>query len=391
MYKSYFTILLHHDRILFVNIHFINEVSIMSKKNETLFRIVSGLVIGVIAALLVLFGNPKNMGLCIACFVRDTAGGIGLHRAAPVQYIRPEIIGIIFAAFFAAIFGKEYKPHGGSSPITRFVLGMFVVIGALVFLGCPMRMWLRLAGGDLNAILGIVGYFAGISAGVFFLRKGYTLGEPKKQGHLEGAIFPLLQIVLLILLIAAPAFIFFTEAGEGPGGSHAAILVSLAAGLIVGALGQRMHLCMVGGFRNPIFYRDMTLGWGPIMIFVGALVTNLILTLVTGKPFFSPSFADQPVAHTDGVWNFLGMFLVGFASNMLSGCPLRQLIMSGEGNTDAAITVTGFIVGAAFAHNFGLASSGNGPTVNGQIAVIIGIAFTALIAAWNTFRKSDNA
>ena len=69
----------------------------MSKKNETLFRIVSGLVIGVIAALLVLLGNPKNMGLCIACFVRDTAGGIGLHRAAPVQYIRPEIIGIIFA------------------------------------------------------------------------------------------------------------------------------------------------------------------------------------------------------------------------------------------------------------------------------------------------------
>lgn len=133
----------------------------MSKKNETLFRIVSGLVIGVIAALLVLFGNPKNMGFCIACFVRDTAGGIGLHRAAPVQYIRPEIIGIIFAAFVAAIFGKEYKPHGGSSPITRFVLGMFVVIGALVFLGCPIRMWLRLAGGGLERNSGDRGIFRG--------------------------------------------------------------------------------------------------------------------------------------------------------------------------------------------------------------------------------------
>ena len=37
----------------------------------------AGLIIGVIASLLVLFGNPKNMGFCIACFLRDTAGGFG--------------------------------------------------------------------------------------------------------------------------------------------------------------------------------------------------------------------------------------------------------------------------------------------------------------------------
>ena len=50
---------------------------------------VTGGIIGIIAVALVYFGNPGNMGFCIACFFRDTAGGIGLHRAEMVQYIRP--------------------------------------------------------------------------------------------------------------------------------------------------------------------------------------------------------------------------------------------------------------------------------------------------------------
>ena len=59
----------------------------------------AGLIIGIIAAVLVLLGNPKNMGFCIACFIRDTAGAVGLHQAAAVQYIRPEIIGLVLGAF----------------------------------------------------------------------------------------------------------------------------------------------------------------------------------------------------------------------------------------------------------------------------------------------------
>jgi len=41
---------------------------------------------------------------------------------------------------------------------------MFAMFGALVFLGCPWRAFLRLAGGDLNAILGIGGLVAGIGS-----------------------------------------------------------------------------------------------------------------------------------------------------------------------------------------------------------------------------------
>ena len=40
-----------------------------------------GVVIGILASLLQLWGNPANMGICVACFVRDMTGALGLHRA----------------------------------------------------------------------------------------------------------------------------------------------------------------------------------------------------------------------------------------------------------------------------------------------------------------------
>ena len=168
---------------------------------------------------------------------------------------------------------------------------------------------------------------------------------------------------------------------------HAPILISLIAGLAVGALAQRTRLCMVGGIRDLVLFKETKLILGFAAILVGALACNLILGGTTGTSYFHLGFADQPIAHTDGLWNFLGMMLTGFACVLLGGCPLRQLVLSGEGNTDSAITVLGLVAGAAFAHNFGLASSGNGPTANGKIAVIIGIVVVALIACFNTFRK----
>lgn len=361
----------------------------MSLKNEKTGIILSGLVIGIVASLLVLFGNPANMGFCIACFLRDTSGALGLHSAAAVQYIRPEIIGIVLGSFVLSLMKKEYAPRGGSSPMTRFVLGFFVMVGCLMFLGCPFRMIVRLAGGDLNAIAGFVGFALGIGTGVFFLNKGYSLKRTYKLPASEGSILPVMEIILLVLLVAAPAYIHFTEAGGGPGAKHAPILISLLAGVIVGALAQRTRLCMVGGIRDIILFKETKLILGFAAILVSALVCNLVLTAATEGTYFTLGMAGQPVAHTDGVWNALGMYLVGFGCVLLGGCPLRQLVLSGEGNTDSAVTVVGLMVGAAFCHNFGLASSGNGPTANGKIAVIIGIAVAAVIACVNTFKKEN--
>ena len=218
----------------------------------------------------------------------------------------------------------------------------------------------------------------------------YSFLDQSMQGdakRLEGFLFPAIQVVVFILLVAAPAFIYFTEAGGGPGAKHAAVLISLAAGLIVGALAQRTRLCMVGGIRDVVLFREpkLLMGFGAILI--SALVCNLILTGVTDGAYFHLAFEGQPIAHTDGLWNCLGMVLVGFGCVLLGGCPLRQLVLSGEGSSDSAVTVLGLIVGAAFAHNFGLASSAEGPTANGKIAVVIGLAVVAAIGCLNTFRK----
>lgn len=361
----------------------------MDLKKEKIAIVMAGLVIGIIAAGLVFFGNPSNMGFCIACFLRDTAGALGLHTAGAVQYIRPEIIGLVLGSFILALCKKEFSPRGGSAPFSRFVLGFFVMIGCLMFLGCPFRMILRLAGGDLNALLGLIGFVLGILAGVVFLNRGYSLGRTYRQPVLEGAAFPVVQVVMLVLLVAAPAFIYFSEAGAGPGALHAPIIISLIAGLVVGALAQRTRLCMVGGIRDLVLFRESKLLLGFLAIFASALVCNLILGAVTGKPFFTLGFAEQPVAHTDGLWNLLGMLLAGFGCVLLGGCPLRQLVLAGEGNSDSAVAVLGLLAGAAFAHNFGLASSAQGPTAAWQMAVIIGILVVLVIALVNTFRNRN--
>ena len=361
----------------------------MMKHREKTGIVLAGIAIGVIASLLVLFGNPVNMGFCIACFLRDISGALGLHTAGAVQYIRPEILGLVLGSFLMALLRKEFSPRGGSSPLTRFVLGFFVMIGCLMFLGCPFRMILRLAGGDLNALFGLLGFVCGILVGVVFLNRGYSLKRTYKLPVLEGTAFSIIQVVLLVLLVAAPAFIYFSEAGAGPGALHAPILISLAAGLIVGALAQWTRLCMVGGIRDLVLFREWKLLMGFLAILVSALICNLVLTAVNAGSFFTLGLEGQPVAHTDGLWNFLGMLLTGFGCVLLGGCPLRQLVLSGEGNTDSAIAVLGLAIGAAFAHNFGLASSAAGPTTNGKVAVLIGIVVVAVIAVANTVQKKQ--
>jgi uncharacterized protein len=338
--------------------------------------IVTGLAVGVFAPLLVKWGNPANMGVCVACFTRDIAGALGLHRAATVQYIRPEIIGFVLGSLIAALIFREFRPRTGSSPLIRFLLGAFAMIGALVFLGCPWRAFLRLSGGDWNALLGILGLSVGIGAGTGLLRRGFSLGRSNPAPKALGWIMPAFMIGLLVLLILAPQLgrdpqgapigpIFFSA--KGPGSQHATIWVSLVIGLLIGFLAQRSRFCTVGAIRDLILMKNVNLFSGIVALVLAAFITNLAL----GQ--FKPGFVGQPIAHTDGLWNFAGMLLAGLAFSLAGGCPGRQIFLSGEGDGDAAIFVMGMTVGAGFAHNFNLASSPTGPSPYGPVAVIIGI------------------
>ena len=339
---------------------------------------VAGVIFGVIAAFLVKFGNPGNMGFCVACFTRDISGALGLHRAAVVQYLRPEIPGFILGAFVSALMFKEYKPRGGSSPMIRFALGFFAMTGALVFLGCPWRAYLRLAGGDLNAIAGIAGLAVRISAGVALLYRGFSLGAARRNPKTAGLVMPVVALSLLALLFFRPLFgadgagpVFFSL--KGPGSMHAPAVISLAAGLIVGLIAQRSRFCTVGALRDLIMVKDAHLFKGVASFIVAAFVANLAL----GQ--FKLGFEGQPVAHTMQTWNFLGMVLSGLAFTLAGGCPGRMLIMSGEGDADAGVFVMGMLVGAAFAHNFSFASSAAGIGAYGIHATLIGLVFCAAV------------
>ncbi len=338
--------------------------------------ILAGAAIGILAPLLQHLGNPGNMGICVACFERDIAGALGLHRAAVVQYIRPEIVGFVVGSFVISLIMREHRPRGGSSTLIRFFLGIFAMIGALVFLGCPWRALLRLAGGDGNAIPGLLGLAGGIAVGVFFLKKGYSLGRSLPSKKTAGWIFPVFMIGLFLLLAFRVSFqeggpVFFSS--EGPGSMHAGLWISLGAGLFIGGLAQRSRFCTMGSIRDIIMAADFHLALGVISLLAVALGMNLVL----GQ--FHPGFSGQPVAHTNHLWNFSGMFLAGLAFCLAGGCPGRQLILSGEGDADAGVFVMGMITGAAFAHNFALASSPKGVTAFGPAAVAIGIVFCLVI------------
>ncbi len=337
----------------------------------------SALVIGTLAALLVKWGNPPNMGICVGCFLRDISGALNLHSAAPVQYLRPEIIGFVLGSFIAAYAFGEFRARGGSAPIVRFLLGALVMIGILMFMGCPVRALLRLAGGDLNAILGLAGTAFGAFIGVLLLKRGFTLGRSSKLPTAAGWIMPMIMLGLLILAIVAPSFISYST--SGPGSMHAALIISLAVGLLVGILAQRTRMCFVGGWRDLFLVRDTYLFKAIAGLFAAALLVNLILTYGFGGGYFSIGFEGQPAAHSNHLWNFLGMTLVGIGATQLGGCPLRQSVLSGEGDTDAAVTVLGLLAGAAVAHNFTLASSGAGPTSLGSWAVVSGLVICIVL------------
>jgi len=393
----------------------------------------SGLFIGAVAAWLVSQGNPGNMGLCIACFLRDITGFFvgSVTNQGAVAYIRPEIIGIILGAMGAALATREFRPRGGSQPVIRFVLGFIFMAGALVFLGCTVRAWLRLGGGDLTALWGVAGIVAGVLLGIVALKRGFNLGRATAIAKPLGWILPALAVVLLAFAListfgtkpewaaqtkegafatgdtppavflkadGAPSQVLKPEGGSlaedgsilaadgsvaasaesvaaakpQPGGKRAVLWVSLVAGLAIGVVAQRSRFCSIGGIRDAILVKRYDLLFGVIGLLVGSTVVNLLL----GQ--YNLGFTGQPVAHNDALGSFAAMTIATFAAMLLGGCPFRQVIMGSEGDADSTMAVAGMLVGAGFMHWATLASSAKGLAPNAWPAM--GVMAVVLVA-----------
>ena len=170
---------------------------------------------------------------------------------------------------------------------------------------------------------------------------------------------------------------------------HAPIAIALIVALIIGAIAQMSRMCFAGSIRDVILMKNFDL-----ISIIGALfVVMLVYNIAIGN--FHLSFSGQPIAHSQHLWNILGMYVVGFAAVLAGGCPLRQLILAGQGAADSAVTFIGMLLGAAFAHNFGLAGAAakaateteaavaGGPATAGKAAVIACIIVLFIIAVTN--------
>ena len=227
--------------------------------------------------------------------------------------------------------------------------------------------------------MGLAGFVLGAATGCFFLKKGFSLGRAYDTRKESGYILPAILAVLFLLSILTP---LFAASAEGPGSMHAPVFASLAGGLIFGAAAQRSRTCFAGGIRDVILMKNFDL----LTVIIGLFAVMTVYNLATGG--FKPGFAGQPVAHTEALWNMAGMYVVGFAAVLAGGCPLRQLILAGQGSGDAAVNVLGMLAGAAFCHNFGLASSGTGTTPAGRLMCAACIAVLFVIG-FSCKRKSD--
>jgi YedE family putative selenium metabolism protein len=198
---------------------------------------------------------------------------------------------------------------------------------------------------------------------------------------------PLLGGGLLLLRFLCPEVPGETGSGvllyslKGPGARHAPLLISLGIGLLAGVMAQRSRFCTMGALRDLILFRHWNLFSGFPALLAGAWLVNLILGQL------HPRFEGQPVAHTQGFWNFSGMLVAGLAFALAGGCPGRQPFLSGEGDGDAAISVFGMIVGAAFAHNFALASSPKGIGPHGMTALVVSLLVCLWIEVTNLNRE----
>lgn len=360
----------------------------MTKSNSKLRLFLVGLIAAAAIVVLAISGNPKNMALCTACFIRDSAGAMKMHSNIATQYFRPEIVGIVLGGFILSVGKKEFKVTTSKTILTQFALGNIMMIGALVFLGCTLRLVLRMAAGDISSYWGLLGLIFGVLTGTAFVKKGYSNGSRVSLRKSNGVVLPLIMLALFLMSIFLPSLFSWSE--SGPGSFFANPWLALAMGIIFGGVAYYTRLCFTGSIRDAFLIRDFTRLMPVLAIFLVVLGYNIVV----GDFQFQ---AYGPIAHNQTLWNILGMYTVGFAGVLANGCPVRQVVLAGAGSVDAGVTILGMFFASAMVHNFGLAAavtspeSAGGPGLNGQVAIIISIIILFVIAFVGLKEKETKA
>ena len=121
---------------------------------------------------------------------------------------------------------------------------------------------------------------------------------------MRGSRLSALQAALLVIGVATGAY---AVSAEGPGSKHAPIILSLVVALIIGALAQKSRMCFAGSIRDLILMKNFDL----ISIIAALFAVMVVYNVANGS--FHLGFSGQPIAHSQHLWNILGMYVVGFA------------------------------------------------------------------------------
>ena len=135
-------------------------------------------------------------------------------------------------------------------------------------------------------------------------------------------------------------------------------IVTLFLGLLIGWLGQRSGFCSIGGFRDFFMFRHTRLLSGYIALIVGAFIGYLVFWLITPTAFenffwlIGKGLMPVPGAPANLtvagyiVLAVVGGIAVGLIGVLLGGCPLRQVVMTSEGNIKSLWFVIGMCIGS---------------------------------------------
>ncbi|HJK02134.1 MAG TPA: YeeE/YedE thiosulfate transporter family protein [Methanocorpusculum sp.] len=136
-------------------------------------------------------------------------------------------------------------------------------------------------------------------------------------------------------------------------------IATIILGFIIGWLGQRSGFCSIGGIRDYILFRHTRLLKGYIILIISASVFYFIFSIIA--PTTIPKFlwcvqenqlftaiGGAPTVSAVGTifLMIIGGIFVGMIGTLLGGCPLRQLVMTSEGNLKSLAFMIGMFSGA---------------------------------------------
>ncbi len=146
---------------------------------------ITPITMGVITAFLAVVAQaflymqpPPAYGLCIICHGRDliiwlVSALTGAQReVAAISMYWPvlTVVGVFLGSRYAAISHAEHRDVPCKNPLVAFACGMAVMILGLVIMGCPTRLLLRAAYGDIAGVVGVIALLLGVVAATLVMR-----------------------------------------------------------------------------------------------------------------------------------------------------------------------------------------------------------------------------